>query len=233
MLTKELIQALDEPSGATMDNKDSTDISGYRYESAKMGCTSAYVLPAVLRELDRIRSGLPSGETRLFEVGCGNGGNANALAQRGWNVSGVDVSITGIANANAHYPHLNLLEGSAYEDLAARFGTFPLVISLEVVEHLYFPRRFAKTIFSLLAPGGAAIVSTPYHGYLKNLALAVSGKLDDHFTALWDHGHIKFWSATTLRELLLEAGFADLRLVRVGRIPWFAKSMIVIATRPF
>ena len=122
--------------------------------------------------------------------------------------------------------------GSAYDDLAARYGRFPAVISLEVVEHLYFPRKFAATLFSLVEEGGIAIVSTPYHGYWKNLALAVSGRMDSHFTALWDHGHIKFWSIATLRTLLEEAGFVDIRFERVGRIPVLAKSMIAIARRP-
>ncbi len=80
--------------------------------------------------------------------------------------------------------------------------------------------------------GGAAVVSTPYHGYWKNLALAVSGKMDAHFTALWDHGHIKFWSEKTLRVLLEEAGFRDIRFRRVGRVPALAKSMIAVARKP-
>ena len=75
-------------------------------------------------------------------------------------------------------------------------------------------------------------LSTPYHGYLKNLALAVSGKMDSHFTALWDGGHIKFWSMATLATLLRETGFVDLEFRRVGRIPWLAKSMTVTARRP-
>ncbi|MFN3682011.1 MAG: hypothetical protein ACK4VP_08235, partial [Nitrospira sp.] len=79
--------------------------------------------------------------------------------------------------------------------------------------------------------GGVAIVSTPYHGYWKNLALALSGKMDAHFTALWDHGHIKFWSIRTLRQLLQEAGFSEIRFLRVGRIPPLAKSMIAVAYR--
>jgi 2-polyprenyl-6-hydroxyphenyl methylase/3-demethylubiquinone-9 3-methyltransferase len=53
--------------------------------------------------------------------------------------------------------------------------------------------------------------------------------MDDHFTALWDYGHIKFWSMKTLRQLLVEAGFVDIRFMRVGRIPALAKSMIAIA----
>jgi 2-polyprenyl-6-hydroxyphenyl methylase/3-demethylubiquinone-9 3-methyltransferase len=69
-------------------------------------------------------------------------------------------------------------------------------------------------------------------GYLKNLALAVSGKMDAHFTALWDHGHIKFWSMKTLRLLLEEVGFTNIRFHRVGRIPPLAKSMFAIARRP-
>jgi len=80
--------------------------------------------------------------------------------------------------------------------------------------------------------GGTAIVSTPYHGYWKNLALAVTGRMDAHFTALWDHGHIKFWSIATLGELLREAGFVDIRFERLGRVPALAKSMIAVAKRP-
>jgi 2-polyprenyl-6-hydroxyphenyl methylase/3-demethylubiquinone-9 3-methyltransferase len=84
----------------------------------------------------------------------------------------------------------------------------------------------------LLEPGGLLIASTPFHGYWKNLALALTGKMDRHFTALWDHGHIKFWSEDTFRRLLEEAGFQDVRFQRVGRIPPLAKSMIAIARKP-
>ncbi len=93
-------------------------------------------------------------------------------------------------------------------------------------------RILAATLFNFLEPGGTAIVTTPYHGYLKNLVMALTGKLDAHFTALWDHGHIKFWSTKTLAQLLLEAGFVDIRFKRVGRIPALAKSMVAIARKP-
>jgi 2-polyprenyl-6-hydroxyphenyl methylase/3-demethylubiquinone-9 3-methyltransferase len=106
-----------------------------------------------------------------------------------------------------------------------------VVLSLEVVEHCYHPRAFARCLHQLCAEGGCAIVSTPYHGYIKNLALAVSGKLDAHFTALWDHGHIKFWSMRTLHALLAEAGFRSIEFSRVGRVPALAKSMIALARR--
>jgi hypothetical protein len=31
--------------------------------------------------------------------------------------------------------------------------------------------------------------------------------MDNHFTVLWDHGHIKFWSRSTLTKALEETGF--------------------------
>ncbi len=96
----------------------------------------------------------------------------------------------------------------------------------------FLPRAFARRVFDLLEDNGTAIISTPFHGYWKNLALALTGKLDKHFTVLWDYGHIKFWSERTLRELLEEAGFTDIRFERVGRIRPLAKSMIAIARRP-
>jgi 2-polyprenyl-3-methyl-5-hydroxy-6-metoxy-1,4-benzoquinol methylase len=174
---------------------------------------------------------LALGHTRVFDLGCGNGATANELSQRGFHLTGVDPSKSGIKHANASFPHLSLHVGSGYDDLRQRFGTFPIVISLEVVEHLYSPRVYARRVHDLLDEGGIAVISTPYHGYLKNLALAVTGRMDAHFTTLWDHGHIKFWSINTLRTILEEAGLVVTEIRRVGRIPWLAKSMIIVAEK--
>ncbi len=198
----------------------------YGYGDAFLEHSHAYLLPRLAQTLDQVNP------QRVFEVGCGNGAVANWLSQRGIEVTGIDISPSGIEQANLAYPHVQLSVGTAYDDLAARHGTFPLVMSLEVVEHLYFPRKFAATVFGLLEPGGTAVISTPYHGYWKNLALAVTGKYDFHFTALWDGGHIKFWSIATLTTLLAEAGFEQIRFYRIGRIPPLAKSMIAVARRP-
>ena len=181
--------------------------------------------------LDHLKTEFDS--TRLFDLGCGNGTVAAALAEYGWQITGVDPSIEGIAQANANFPQLRLEQGSAYDNLAQRFGQFPAVVSLEVVEHVYAPREYAKTLFDLIEPGGTAIVSTPYHSYFKYLVLALTGKMQAHLMPLKDHGHIKFWSIPTLTVLLEEAGFNDIRFMRVGRIPILAKSMLAIAQKPY
>ena len=169
---------------------------------------------------------------RVFDLGCANGFVADILDRAGFSVSGVDTSRSGIAIANREHPHIGLQLGSAYDDLRSVHGTFPIVISLEVVEHLYSPRLFASRLYDLLEPNGIAIVSTPYHGYMKNLMIAVTGEFDRHVNPLWDNGHIKFWSKRTLRQLLCSAGFQPPHFVHAGRVPWLAKSMIAVARKP-
>lgn len=211
--------------------KERTAAIGYRYGDAANGHAHAYLLPTLKAELATFFQ-KSSHQPRLFDLGCGNGSVGAQLASDGWAVTGVDPSSEGISVAQKAYPHLRFEQGSAYDDLASKYGRFPVVISLEVVEHVYAPRDYARTLFDLVEPGGTAMVSTPYHGYLKNIALAVTGKMDGHFTALWDNGHIKFWSIQTLTTLLSEAGFESIRFQHVGRVPQLAKSMIAIARKP-
>ena len=215
------------------ETASTSQVPEYRYRDANPTWANNYVWPVVLRAL-RAHALLPRGgqsERRAFDLGCGNGAVAGMLASLGYRVTAVDPSESGILQAQKAYPECIFETGSAYDDLAAKFGRFHLVTSLEVVEHLYDPRKFAANLFDLLMPDGYAIVSTPYHGYAKNLALAISGKLDNHFTALWDGGHIKFFSKRTLRALLEEAGFEGVEFMPAGRIPIFAKSMVAIAHR--
>jgi len=213
---------------ASSNERSSSDMhQGYHFENACALHAQNYLLSPIVSVLRE--SGIQS--RRMIDIGCGNGAFAAELAARGWDVIGIDPSTSAIHFARAKHPTIPFHLASAYEDLSSRFGQFPLVVSLEVVEHVYDPRTFARTVYSCVQPGGLAIISTPYHGYLKNLALAVAGQMDRHYTALWDHGHIKFWSISTLGALLREVGFQPPRFLRVGRIPWFAKSMIAVVRR--
>jgi 2-polyprenyl-6-hydroxyphenyl methylase/3-demethylubiquinone-9 3-methyltransferase len=203
--------------------------SDYAYDDACCNSSHEYLVPAVLNALKDLRQ--PPTNVRIFELGCGNGAVAAFLQRAGYSVVGIDASESGIAQARRAFPELSLHVRSAYDDLAGEFGRFPVVLSLEVVEHLYHPRKFASCLYSLLEANGTAIVSTPYHGYWKYLALALTGRMDAHLTALWDYGHIKFWSIKTLTSLLTEAGFSSVKFSRVGRVPPLAKSMIAIAAK--
>ena len=206
-----------------------SDLSNYLYSDARSHAHHYYLDDRVLGILAQLS--WPAGKRYVFELGCGNGSFAKIMSDRGYAVTAVDASIDGIKLARASFPGIEFHNSSAYDDLCKKFGKFNAVVSLEVVEHIFEPRKYVATIYDLLENGGTAILSTPYHSYVKNVALAVSGKLDAHFTALWDYGHIKFWSIKTLRILLQEAGFPEVQFRRVGRIPPLARSMIAVARR--
>jgi len=109
--------------------------------------------------------------------------------------------------------------------------SFDLVISTEVVEHCFSPTTWALTAYAALRQGGIFVCSTPYHGYFKNLTLAATGKLDAHFPALWEGGHIKFFSRKTLTQLVEQAGFTPLSFNGSGRFPGLWKSMLIKAEK--
>lgn len=205
-----------------------TATGDYEYPDTSPYRTASYLWPSVERHL----RALPSSARRVFELGCGNGSFAAHMHALPLDVVAVDPSVSGIAVASRSFAGVAFHVASTDDDLADRFGRFPVVVSVEVVEHCYSPERFAKVAFDLLEPGGRLLLTTPFHGYWKNLALALTGKMDAHYTALWEGGHIKFFSIATITELLTTAGFVDVRIETIGRVPWLAKSMLVLARRP-
>ena len=181
------------------------------------------VFVALVQQLDGVRS--------ICDLGCGNGHIAGRLGLHGYQVTGIDASRSGIRIAQRAYPEVKFVEALINRELSA-FGNFDLVISSDVIEHLYCPSDLVEVSFSLLKPGGHLLLGTPYHGYLKNLALAVTGRMDSHFSALHDGGHIKFFSVKTLSQLMIAHSFQDLSFTFYGRAPRLWKNMICHARKP-
>jgi len=190
------------------------------------------LIPVLLDVFDSIIQNQEKRNFKIIDVGCGNGFLAGQLLARGYNVTGLDASKTGIKQARIKHPQGIFEVASVYDNLDEKFGNdWDIVISSEVVEHLYDPRLYASNISKLLKPNGVLLISTPYHGYFKNIALALAGAWDKHLTVLWDGGHIKFWSYCTLKKLLHESGFGKFTFQGAGRMPWLWKSMVITARK--
>ena len=181
--------------------------------------TSVFV--DLVRKLDDVRS--------ICDLGCGNGHISGRLAALGYEVTGVDASASGIQIARREYPQVNFVHALVDRDL--NLGQFDLVISSDVIEHLYRPSDLLDATISQLKPGGHVLLGTPYHGYLKNLVLAATNRMEAHFSALHDGGHIKFFSVNTLSKLMRAHGFDDLHFTFYGRAPWLWKNMICHARK--
>ncbi|MBL9030074.1 MAG: class I SAM-dependent methyltransferase [Phycisphaerae bacterium] len=202
----------------------------FGWKSAAPECTADFVIPA-LRDLggDLIRPG-----ARVLDVGCGNGFNAGQYLAWGCRVTGIDASDVGVRIAAQTYPAGRFVSMLIEDDVLPALGEppFDLVNSTEVVEHLYDPIAWARCCFNALRPGGRLLVSTPYHGFLKNLAISLVDGWDKHFEAHKVGGHIKFFSPRTLGAILTQAGFRSIRFRGTGRAPYLWKSMVLSADRP-
>lgn len=201
----------------------------YGFWHAEASHMHARFMPQVLAFAGDLTPG-----TRVLDVGCGNGYTCGEFLKRGCRVVGVDLSEKGIVLARGAHPDGRFEVISAESDILAqlREEPFDIVVSTEVVEHLYAPRGWARACFEALRPGGKFICTTPYHGYLKNLLISVAGRWDRHANPLWDGGHIKLWSKATLTALLLEANFVSLDWRGVGRAPFLWMTMVCKAERP-
>ena len=199
----------------------------YGWNSADPPASCTYVEPAIL---DLARS---LGCHRVLDVGAGNGALMASFLRHGFDAVGIEPDTQGMALTRARCPQAHLYQFPVGDEAASvlreQEALFDLVVSSEVIEHLPYPRDLLRFTRKVLAPRGYLILTTPYHGYLKNLGMALLNRFDAHHHPLRDGGHVKFFSARTIRRLLHEEGFRTLRVRGTGRLPFLWKSMMVLA----
>lgn len=204
-----------------------TDYIEYVYHDDSIDHTSNYIFKPLLKVLSNKKS------YTILDLGCGNGSLANKLIKLGYNVYGIDASMSGIEIAKKTNPdrffHYNLSETEIPEHILSL--NFDLIISTEVIEHVYSPLSFINTCNQLLknSKHKELVLTTPYNGYLKNLVLSVFDKWDHHLNPLWEGGHIKFWSKSTLTALLKKNDMNVISFIGCGRLPYLWKSMLIHA----
>lgn len=167
----------------------------------------------------------------VLDLGSGNGSMASFIASQGHQVTGIEVSSSGINHAQQNFPECDFIQASIYDLPYAKLqDKFDVVIAVEVIEHLLYPRELLRAAKRCLKPSGQLILTTPYNGYLKNLAIALLNKTDQHHTVLWDGGHVKFFSVKTLTTLLEREGYTEIDFKFAGRLPFLWKSMVCSAS---
>lgn len=151
---------------------------------------------------------IPSGTKTVLDVGCGEGDLAHALKERGYVVTGVDVSSRALEEADSvlHDSVCFDVESAEWpKEMMER--KFDLIVASEVLEHLFDPAAFLRKATDILSPNGKIIITIPNFLFWKKRLKLIRGIFYYEEKGLWDSGHIRFFTVKTAREFFNKEGF--------------------------
>jgi len=171
-----------------------------------------YVRLQAARHLGREREGDLSGLT-VADIGCGGGILAEALAELGAKVTGIDPAPNNIEVARRHAAKSGLdidYRNITAEALAESGESFDIVTALEVIEHVEGPKAFVATLAQLVKPGGLLFLATIDRTF-RSFALAIVGA---EYVLGWvprgTHRHEKFVRPDELSGWARAAGLREI-----------------------
>ena len=135
---------------------------------------------------------LQTNKGRLLDIGCSTGAFMIAAKYRGFEPEGLDISaeVARTAHEATGLPiHIGMLQ-----DLQFPSGSFDVVTSWEVLEHVPDPISFGKEILRILKPNGVWALSTPnWRSRWERVANDVAERRPPF--------HLVYWSPDPLRRL--------------------------------
>ena len=182
----------------------------------------------LIKSIENILKNEETSGTELLDIGCGNGFLTKQISKFFKSTVGIDLSGTGIEQAQKFNNEILQFRNMSLDQMIEEGKKFKFITSFEVIEHQYLPDDFLNQINKILEDDGKLLISTPYHGYIKNLLISLLGKHDFHFNPLWRHGHIKFFSVKTLSNLLKKCNFKVINKKFSGRFYPISNSMIFL-----
>jgi len=141
---------------------------------------------------------------RILEIGAYTGVFLSLARDQGWEVEGLEPSRWAVEQAATTYG-LRVRQGMLSAD-AFPASCFDAVVMWDVIEHLTDPMIAARAAFHFLKPGGLFALST------MDIASAAARISGDKWPWLMSM-HRVYFSRATMRRMLEEAGFVDIRFV--------------------
>mgnify|MGYP006148318197 FL=1 len=147
---------------------------------------------------------------RLVDVGCGGGILAESLAQRGANVTGIDMGEAPLSVAKLHQiesgTEIDYRQSTAEQLAETEAANFDIVCCLEMLEHVPDPGAAIAACAALAKPGGSVYFST-INRNPKAFAFAIVGA--EHILQLLPagtHEYAKFIKPSELAGWMRSAG---------------------------
>jgi|TARA_R110000824_G_scaffold113994_1_gene264148 SAM-dependent methyltransferase len=161
---------------------------------------------------------------RILDYGCGDAKMVQFFYEQGYQVEGTDISAVVINKNTEDYPHLNFKLATPENPAPYPDNSFDAIFSSEVIEHVYDVDFVFSEFNRMLRPEGKLLLTTPYHGLVKNLVIALF-YFDTHYSPTWEH--IRFFTKNSLGQVCRAHGFTPSKWSRVGRIGFLARSFFL------
>jgi 2-polyprenyl-3-methyl-5-hydroxy-6-metoxy-1,4-benzoquinol methylase len=190
---------------------------------------------AALRErllLARVRqlSGVEEAPARVLDLGCGDGHFGALLARAGMSVVAADVAVEPLRRAREAHPALELCLLAPDAPLPFEDCSFDAVWAGEVIEHVADTQGWLSDVRRVLRSGGMLLLSTPDHGPLLRLAMALSRRRFEQCLDPRSH-HLRFYTRQTLAGLLSDFGFERIEVRGAGGLPGARRLLFASAIR--
>jgi GT2 family glycosyltransferase/2-polyprenyl-3-methyl-5-hydroxy-6-metoxy-1,4-benzoquinol methylase len=162
--------------------------------------------------LSEIARRIAPGST-VLDLGAATGALGRRLRETGCTVDGVERDAQAAAQARPAYRRvLELdLELDDFRDRLPR-GAYDVIVCADVLEHLRDPGRVLEQVRELFAPEGRALLSIPNVGYAGVIAGLLRGEFKYRPTGLLDETHLRFFTRSSLLELLRAHGYSALSI---------------------
>ena len=152
----------------------------------------------------------PVAEKKILDVGCGGGILCEALAQRGANVTGIDMGEAPLAVGNLHSLESGVsvtYEQSTAEDYAGSHAeTFDTVTCLEMLEHVPDPSSVVAACAAMTKPGGTLFFSTINRNPKAYLLAIIGVEYVLRMLPRGTHEYSKFIRPSELGQWIRDAG---------------------------
>ncbi|HYR34047.1 MAG TPA: bifunctional 2-polyprenyl-6-hydroxyphenol methylase/3-demethylubiquinol 3-O-methyltransferase UbiG [Burkholderiales bacterium] len=167
--------------------------------------------------LDWIDSRAGLGGKRVLDVGCGGGILAEAMAQRGARVTGIDLSEKSLRVAELHLLQSKaqvIYEGASAEDYAQRHpGEFDVVTCMELLEHVPEPAAMVAACARLVRPGGQVFFSTINRNPKSYLFAVIGAEYILRLLPRGTHDYLRFIKPSELSRYARAAGLRAAELI--------------------
>lgn len=160
----------------------------------------------------------------IAEIGCGPGYLLGFLEAwfPGCTVVGFDYDYRLLENASERTEFANLIRGNA-EILPFGDGTFDVLVTMHLIEHLYYPERFISEARRVLKAGGILLLGTPNPN-------GIGAKVMEKRWGGYREDHVSLKSPEEWAALFKQHGFYVIkeRTTGLSGIPAFRKLPLVI-----